>query len=37
MRRRDLMGLNYEGLEMQKRNIPTSRAQRIDEKMGLFV
>ena len=27
------MGLNFEGLEMQKWNIPTSRAQRVDRKL----
>ena len=26
------MELNFEGLEMQKWNIPTNRAQRADEK-----
>lgn len=31
------MEQNFEGLETQKWNIPTSRAKRIDEKMGLFV
>ena len=30
------MGLNFEGLEMQKWNTPTDRAQRIDEKNGVF-
>ena len=29
--------LNFEGLEMQKWNIPTKRAQRVDDKMGSFV
>ena len=33
----DPMVLNFEGLGMQKRNIPTDRAQRVDEKMGSFV
>ena len=28
------MELNFEGLEMPKGNIPTSRAQRVDEKNG---
>ena len=28
------MELNFEGLEMQKGNIPTDRAQRVDEKNG---
>ena len=32
----DPMGLNFEGLEMQKWNTPTDRAQRIDEKNGVF-
>ena len=31
-RRGDPMELNFEGLEMQKWNIPTNRAQRADEK-----
>ena len=31
------MQLNFEGLEIQKWNIPTDRAQRVDKKMGLFV
>ena len=30
------MELNFEGLEMQKRNIPTDRAQRVDEKNGVI-
>ena len=29
-----LVGLNFEGLELQKWNIPTDRAQRLDEKNG---
>ena len=29
--------LNFEGLEMQKWNIPTDRIQRVDKKMGPFV
>ena len=29
------MELNFEGLQMQKRNITTDRAQRIDEKNGI--
>ena len=33
----DPMELNFKGLEIQKWNIPTDRAQRVDEKMGLFV
>ena len=33
----DPMVLNFEGLGMQKWNIPTDRAQRVDEKMGSFV
>ena len=31
------MELSFEGLGMQKWNIPTDRAQRVDEKMGSFV
>ena len=27
--------LNFEGLEMQKWNIPTDRAHRVDEKIGV--
>ena len=34
---RDPMELNFEGLEMLKRNIPTDRAQIVDGKMGSFV
>ena len=30
------MELNFEGLEMQKWNIPSDRAQRIDEKNGVI-
>ena len=30
------MKLNFEGLEMQKWNIPTDRAQRVDGKNGVF-
>ena len=33
----DTEKLNFEGLEMQKLNIPTDKTQRADEKMGLFV
>ena len=33
MQRWDLMKLNFEGLEMQKWNIPTDRAQR-EERLG---
>ena len=29
---RDLMKLDFEGLKMQKLNIPTARAQRVDEE-----
>ena len=29
--------VNFEGLEMQKWNIPTDRAERVDGKMGSFV
>ena len=28
------MELNFEGLEMQKWNIPTNKAQRVHERMG---
>ena len=31
----DLMELNFKVLEMQKWNIPTDRAQRVDEKNGV--
>ena len=34
MQRRYPKELNFEGLEMQKQNIPTDRAQRVDEKNG---
>ena len=30
------MELNSEGFEMQKQNIPTVRAQRVDEKNGVI-
>ena len=30
------MELNFEGLEMQKWNIPTDRVQRVDKKIGWF-
>ena len=30
------MELNFEGLEMQDWNIPTDRAQRLDEKNGVI-
>ena len=33
MQRGDPMELNYEGLEMQKWNIPTNRAQIVDGKI----
>ena len=33
---RDPMELNFEGLEMQKWNIPTDRAQRVDGKNGVI-
>ena len=32
----DPMELNFEGLEIQKRNIPRNRARRVDGKMGHF-
>ena len=31
----DSMKLNFEGLKMQKRSIPTDRAQRVDKKNGV--
>ena len=31
------MKLNFEGLKIQKGNIPTDRVQIVDEKMGSFV
>ena len=31
------MELNFEGLKMQKWSIQTDRAQKVDEKMSLFV
>ena len=30
------MELNFEGLEIQKWNIPTNRARRVDEKNGVI-
>ena len=36
MQRGDPMELNFEGLEMQKSNIRTDRAQRVDEKNGVI-
>ena len=30
----DPMEINFGALEMQKRNIPTDKAQRVDEKNG---
>ena len=30
------MELKFEGIEMQKWNIPTDRAQRVDEKYGVI-
>ena len=35
MQRGDPMELNFEGLEMQKWNIPTDGALRVDEKYGI--
>ena len=35
MQRGDFTKLNFEGLEMQKLNIPTDRAWRADEKNGI--
>ena len=37
MQQKDPMKLIFDGLEMQKRNMPTDRAQRVDEKNGSFV
>ena len=34
---KDLKELNFEGIEMQKWNIPMDRAQIVNEKMGSFV
>ena len=31
------MELNFESLEIPKWNVPTDRAQRVDEKIGLFI
>ena len=31
------MEMSFEGLEMQKRNVPTDIIQIVDEKMGSFV
>ena len=36
MQKEDLMELNFEGLEMQKWNMRTDRAQRVDEKNGVI-
>ena len=36
MQRGDLKELHFEGLAMQKWNIPTDRAQRVDEKNGVI-
>ena len=33
---RDPKELNFEGLDIQKRNIPTDSAQRVDEKNGVI-
>ena len=35
MQRWDAMELNFEGLEIQKSNIPTNRAERVDDKNGV--
>ena len=35
--RRDPMETNFEGLEMKKLNIPTDRAQRVNEKIRSFL
>ena len=36
MQKEDPNELNFEGLWMQKWNIPTDRAQRVDEKNGVI-
>ena len=36
-KRGDPIELNFESLDMQKWNIPTGRAQKVDNKMGYFV
>ena len=36
MQRGGPMELNFEDLEMQKRNIPTDRARRIEDKNGVI-
>ena len=36
VKRGDRMELNFEGLEMQKLNIPTEQAQRVDAKNGVL-
>ena len=36
MQKGDPMELNFESLEMQKWNIPTDRAQKVDEKNGVI-
>ena len=36
MQRGDPVELNFEGLEMQKSNIPTDRAQIVDEENGFI-
>ena len=36
-RKGDFMELNFEGLELQKRNVVTEIIQIVDEKMGSFV
>ena len=36
MQRGDSKKLNFDGLEMQKCNIPTDRAQRAEEKNGVI-
>ena len=36
MQRRDPMEMNFGGLEMQKRNTPINRAQRVDENNGVM-
>ena len=36
MQKGDSTKLNFEGLEMQKWNIPTDRARRADEKNGVI-
>ena len=36
MQRGSLMKLNFEGPEIQKSNIPTTRIERVDDKNGVI-